>query len=185
MRMIFGSRKFALTCTQLRCWATVALQSKHQLRHWQSCSCTCWSSWCSICRSCRHTPLWYCKPQSSSLALAPWSRTLVKNIRHVCEHICDYSLWGCCTSNMEFKAVLRQLCLLIFCSRSTLPKALFEPCPPGQRNKFANEILKMICLRTGLANPEQYHKCRILAVTPTSTKHLGELPDVLGKSWQR
>ena len=113
MRMIFGSRKFALTCTQLRCWATVALQSKHQHRRLQSCSCTCWSSWCSICRSCRHTPLWSRKPQSSSLALAPWSRTLVKNIRHVCEHICDYSLWGCCTSNMEFKAVLRQLCLLM------------------------------------------------------------------------
>ena len=162
--MIFGSRKFALTCTQLRCWATVALQSKHQLRRWLQ----------------AHSSLVsQASEQLSSIG------SVVKNIRHVCEHICDYPLWGCCTSNMEFKAVLRQLCLLIFCSRSTLPKALFEPCPPGQRNKFTNEILKMICLRTGLANPEQYHKCRILAVTPTSTKRLGELPDVLGKSWQR
>ena len=63
---------------------------------------------------------------------------------------------------MAFKAALRQLCLLTFCSRSFLPKALFEPRPPDQRNMFAIEISKMICLHTSLANPEQYHKCRIL-----------------------
>ena len=169
----------------MKCWAAVAWQARHQLQCLQSCSCTCCCSLCSICTGCRHIPLWSHRPRYSFPALAPWSRTLVKNIKRWCIQARAHSLCGFSTSNRAFIAALWQVCRPTFCSRSTLPKALLEPRPPDRKTMISNTTYYELytIIRTSLTNPKQNHKSCFVSITPTPSQHLGELPNILGKPW--
>ena len=128
---ISRNKTLALTSILAKCWATVAWQEKHQLRHLQICSCTCCCSSCSTCTCCRHTPRRCGKLRCSHPPQPPRSRTLGKIVDRWCIKTESHSLYGFLTVNIAFTASLWQVWRSTFCSSSTLPKALLAPRPPS------------------------------------------------------
>ena len=97
----------------------------------------------------------------------------------------DHLLKGFCTENMAFTASLWQVWRSTFCSRSTLPRALLSPRPPGHNIYIFVEMLSIKVLRTSLASPEQNHEGCFVSVATAPSQHLSQFPWVLWQPWPK
>ena len=175
----------ALTSIQLRFQAAVALQGMHLFQCLQSCTCTCCCNLCNSCTCCRHTAPSAGSPGCSSAPPPPRSRSLVKKEEMWSKGPKDHLLKGFCTENMAFTASLWQVWRSTFCSRSTLPRALLSPRPPGHKIYIFVEMLSIKVLRTSLASPEQNHKGCLVSVATAPSQHLSQFPWVLWQPWPK
>ena len=156
----------------------------HIVQCWRSCMCTCCSSQCSICTSCRHKPYQAGRLRCSSSPWAPRSRTLVRNI----ERSFDVGLSSLTVRILHFEKIIDGLPLAPLVFHSLLQKnsaqclARTTATWSNKNNEQMKYNMKVKELRTSLASPQHDHKCSIVAITATSSQHLGQLPGVFGKS---
>ena len=176
-----GYEFVGLTGNRRRFLAAKFWPANHQAQCWQSRTCICCHNWGSTCKGCRRTSQEPGTPRCTAQPPPPMSRTLLK-------HVMMFFLSK--THDRDFP--LRKVPSGQPSGRSVVPpSAPRAPCPKPcwhldhlKRMKRTNR-LSMKEQPTGLTDPDQRNKCCLGSVASPPSQHLGQLPEVFGKSWPK